>query len=90
MNMKDLLSRYTAEIMDYNLGSAAQPECTPCSLTGQEASRHAHRIARLLEESGRENIVLFGVGCAELAKSSDCLIEHRRCCSSAISPIPRG
>ncbi len=65
--MKDLLSRYTAEIMDYNLGSAAQPECTPCSLTGQEASRHAHRIARLLEESGRENIVLFGVGCAELA-----------------------
>ena len=64
--MKELLNQYTSEIMAYNLGAAPLPECPPCS-AGREASRHAHRIGRLLEESGRENIVLFGIGCAELA-----------------------
>ena len=66
--MKNLFNQYTAEIMDYNLGASPQADCTACALNSAEIDHHAKRVGKLLVESGRRNLVLFGTGCTALVE----------------------
>lgn len=66
--MNSLFNEYTAQIMQYNLGASTRAGCTACTLSNAEIGHHANRVGKLLAESGRVNLVLFGTGCPALVK----------------------
>ncbi len=61
--MKSLLNQYSAQVLSFNLEGTEAPS----PLQSYIAQKHCERHLNIVESSGKENIILFGLGDTELA-----------------------